>query len=175
MRTQTSIALACIVAFAPIGAAMAQAPTTAAATTSATASTTPAASAAPLTLLEAYRLALVQDAIIRTARAGADARRERIPQSRAQMLPNIAFQAGANRNNLIRTQPNILGVPTTTDQFYDSNSRTLILRQPLFRPALIADYRQARAQVADANASLEKEVQNLATRVTSAYLEALLA
>ncbi|WP_395687251.1 TolC family outer membrane protein [Caenimonas koreensis] len=171
MRTKTRIFMACLAAAAPLTSAMAQAAPAAAG--SATASQT--ASAPALTLLEAYRLALTQDAIIRTARAGADARRERIPQARSQLLPNIGFQAGANRNNLIRTQPDIAGVPKTTEQFYDSNSRTFILRQPLFRPALWADYRQAKAQVADANASLEKETQNLATRVTSAYMEALLA
>ena len=56
-----------------------------------------------------------------------------------------------------------------------SGTRALIVRQPLFRPAQMADVRQAEAQVADANALLDKEVQNVAVRVASAYLEALLA
>ena len=202
MIVKTCTALACMAALSPWGPAMAQtnsasggwgsaeaqvlvpsaAPARAGVAPSApssvavSASTLPAGVTAPaLTLLEAYRVALVQDALVRTARAGADARRERIPQARSQLLPNIAAQAGANRNDLIRTAPGLGGAPVTNEQFYDSTTRTIVLRQALFRPALLADYRQAKAQVADANASLDKEVQNLATRVTSAYLEALLA
>ena len=51
----------------------------------------------------------------------------------------------------------------------------MTIRQPIYRPFQFADYRQAKAQVADAEATLEKEVQNVAVRVAGAYLEALLA
>ena len=63
----------------------------------------------------------------------------------------------------------------TGDQRYVSSSRALTIRQPIFRPYQIADYQQAKAQVADANALLDKETQNLAVRVSGAYLNALLA
>ncbi|HSH90003.1 MAG TPA: TolC family outer membrane protein [Ramlibacter sp.] len=131
--------------------------------------------AAPMTLLQAYRLAVEQDAIIRTARAGADARRERIPQARAALMPNVTAQASYNKNDLNRTEPGLTGLPVESQVGYASKSSALILRQPIFRPFQIADYRQAQAQVADANAILDRETQNLASRVTGAYMEALLA
>lgn len=134
-----------------------------------------APASAPLTLAQAYRLALEQDAQLAAARAATEARRERLPQARAQLLPNISANAARNKNNLESTQPNVLGQPVTTEQRYISSSQALVVKQPLFRPVEMADYRQAKAQVEDANALLEKEVQNLAVRVTTAYLQALLA
>ena len=136
----------------------------------------PAAPAgAPLTLSQAYRAALEQDAVIRAARAGADARRERLPQARAQLRPNISASVSRNKNDLHSTTPGLGGVPQESDREYMSGTRSLTLRQPLYRPYQMADVRQAEAQVADANALLEKEVQNVAVRVAGAYLEALLA
>ncbi len=61
------------------------------------------------------------------------------------------------------------------DQRYTSSNRALTIRQPIFRPYQFADYQQAKAQVADANAVLDKETQNVAVRVAGAYLEGLLA
>ena len=57
-------------------------------------------------LLQAYQAALQEDATVRAARAASDAARERLPQARAQLLPNIAFSAVRNRNDLSRTQEN---------------------------------------------------------------------
>jgi outer membrane protein, protease secretion system len=132
------------------------------------------AAAAPLSLSQAYRAAMDQDAVIRGARATAEARRERLPQSRAQLLPNISANASRNKNDLTSTQPGLAG-PVTNDQRYMSGARALTIRQPIFRPQQWADYRQAQAQVAEANAVLDRETQNVAVRVSGAYLEALLA
>lgn len=126
-------------------------------------------------LMSAYRLALENDATVRAARAAADAQRERLPQAQAQLRPNIALSASRSRNDLTRTQTNFLGQPTTSDEQYFSQNATLTLRQPLYRPALRAGVEQARALVVDADATLQTELQNLASRVTGAYLEALLA
>jgi outer membrane protein, protease secretion system len=128
-----------------------------------------------LDLKEAYEAALEQDATIRSARAATDSARERLPQARAQLLPNVAFSAGRNYNDLTRTQQNILGKPSTTDENYFSFNQTLQLRQPLFRKPLFAGLEQAAFVVEDAEATLERENQNLGVRVTGAYLEALLA
>jgi TolC family type I secretion outer membrane protein len=136
-----------------------------------------ASSSAPapaLTLEEAYRLALEKDATLRTARAATDARRERLPQARAQLMPNLSASYGQNRNHLQSIQPGLTG-PVAGDQFYNSNNGALVLRQPLYRPYQFADLAQAHDQVADANAQLEKEVQNLAVRVATAYMDCLLA
>ena len=127
-------------------------------------------------LLQAYQAALQEDATVRAARAASDAARERLPQARAQLLPNIAFSAVRNRNDLSRTQENPLsGQPVTTDEQYYSFNQTLQLRQPLFRKPLWAGLEQAGYIVQDADASFERELQNLGVRVAGSYLEALLA
>lgn len=133
-----------------------------------------AAPAHALDLAQAYQAALEQDPTIRAARAGADARRERLPQARSQLLPNLSFTASRYKNRLENTSPNFLGQATTTEQRYGSSNETISLRQPLLRMYQRADYRQAQAQVDDANATLEREEQNVAVRVSGAYFEALL-
>jgi hypothetical protein len=135
------------------------------------------ASCAPawsLDLLQAYEAALAQDATIRAVRAATDAKRERIPQARGQLLPNLSASASRNRNSLERTLSDIRGNPVTDNLRYASSSDALTLRQPLFRLYQVADYRQAQAQVDDANAVLERELQNVSVRVSGAYFEALL-
>jgi len=127
-----------------------------------------------LDLLQAYQAALQEDASIRATRAATDARRERVPQAFAQLLPNLSASASRNRNSLERTAPNFLGNPVTNNTRYGSSSDALTLRQPIFRMYQMADYRQAQAQVDDANAILERELQNVAVRVSGAYFEALL-
>lgn len=134
-----------------------------------------AGSAWSMDLLQAYQAALQEDATLRAARATADAARERLPQARAQLLPNIAFSAGRNRNDLSRTQESLQRQPVTTDDQYYSFNQTLQLRQPLFRMPLWAGLEQAGHIVQDADATLERELKNLGVRVTGAYLEVLLA
>lgn len=125
-------------------------------------------------LLQAYQAAQQQDATILASRAAAQAGRERLPQARAQLLPNVAASAVRNNNQLASTAPNFLGQEQTTNVNYPSSNLTLTVRQPLFRTYLTAQYRQAKAQVDDTNASLEQDEQNLAVRVSGAYFEAML-
>ena len=125
-------------------------------------------------LLQAYEAAKTNDATILESRATAQGGRERLPQARAQLLPYLAFGASRNRNNLSQTAPNILGQVQTTSSIYPSSNNTLTLRQSLFRPQQTAQYRQAKAQVDDAEATLEQDEQNLAVRVSGAYFEAML-
>lgn len=127
-----------------------------------------------LDLLQAYEAAMAQDASILATRAATDARRERIPQARSQLMPNLTASVARNKNSLESTTANFLGNPVTTNTRYSSGSDALTLRQPIFRMYQIADYRQAQAQVDDANAILERELQNVAVRVSGAYFEALL-
>ena len=127
-----------------------------------------------LDLLQAYQAALQEDASIRATRAATDARRERIPQARAQLLPNLSANASRNRNSLERTSPDFQGQLATTNTRYGSSNEVVTLRQPIYRPYQMADYDQAKAQVDDANAILERELQNVAVRVSGAYFEALL-
>ncbi|WP_373424794.1 TolC family outer membrane protein [Variovorax paradoxus] len=128
-----------------------------------------------LDLSQTYGEALVQDSTIRAVRAATDARRERLPQARAQLLPSVSASVSRYRNSLERTSPDASGQLVTANLRYTSSSEALTLRQPLFRMQLLADYRQARAQVDDAEATLERETQNVGVRVSAAYFEALLA
>jgi TolC family type I secretion outer membrane protein len=123
----------------------------------------------------AYELAQTQDANVLAAKAATDARRERLPQARSQLMPNIAFSNDRNKNRLKTTAPDFYGNTSTTKDGYISGNAVLQLRQPLYRRALLLDLDQAKFNVADAEASLETEYQNLAVKVTGAYFEALLA
>ena len=126
-------------------------------------------------LLQIYLAAEQQDATLMAARATASADRERLPQAKSQMLPNLSASLSHNNNQLESTTANILGKEQTATLGYPSSNKTVTLRQPLYRPQLAAQYRQAQAQVDDASATLALEEQNLAVRVSSAYFEALLA
>jgi outer membrane protein/protease secretion system outer membrane protein len=120
-----------------------------------------------LDLRQAYEAAEQNDATIRSARAGAEGMREKLPQARAQRRPNISFNAGANRNSLKSTSETVLG-PRTNHSYYNSNNQALQLRQPLYRPFLSAQEKQAEAQVEGANAMLEQDEQGLVLRVSEA-------
>jgi protease secretion system outer membrane protein len=134
-----------------------------------------AGSAWALDLAEAYRLAQERDATLRSSRATADAGRERLPQARAQLLPNVSISSSRFKNDLDTTAPGFTGALATTNERYRSDNDTLTIRQPLYRKALWAQLDQAQAVVADVNAQLERDEQSLVMRVTQAYFEALLA
>jgi protease secretion system outer membrane protein len=125
-------------------------------------------------LLQIYQAAVAQDPSILASRAWTEARRERLPQANAQLLPNLTLGISRSHNELVSTTPNLLGKAVTSNNDYFSSSQTMTLRQPLFNRYRAADKRQAQAQVEDAEAILEKERQNVAVRVSGAYFEALL-
>jgi protease secretion system outer membrane protein len=129
--------------------------------------------ASGMDLLQAYEAAQQQDATIRAARATAAAEYERVPQAKSQLLPSVNASVSRTTNRLTSTTPNFLGVEQTTNTNYPSSNQSITLRQPLYRPQLMAQYRQAQAQVDDADAVLVQEEQNLVVRVSSAYFEAM--
>ena len=125
-------------------------------------------------LKQVYQAALEQDATIRASRAAADSGRERLPQARAGLLPQVSASAGRNNNNLDTTAPNILGSPVTTNDQYFSDNRTLQLRQPLINMQRWQQFQQAKSVVEEVEANLDRDLQNLVVRVTGAYFEALM-
>ena len=128
-----------------------------------------------LDLKQVYQAALEQDANIRASRAAADSGRERLPQARAGLLPQVSASAGRNNNNLDTTAPNILGNPVTTNDQYFSDNRTLQVRQPLINMQRWLQFQQAKSVVEEVEANLDRDLQNLVVRVASAYFEALMA
>ena len=125
-------------------------------------------------LKQVYQAALEQDATIRASRATADSGRERLPQARAGLLPQISASAGRNNNNLDTTAPNILGTPVTTNEKYLSDNKTLQLRQPLVNMQRWLQFQQAKSVVEEVEANLDRDLQNLVVRVAGVYFEALM-
>ena len=122
-----------------------------------------------MSLLDAYKTALEQDATIRSARAALEVGRERLPQAKAQLLPTVSANVARNSNQLETTST------TVTREDYFSDNKTLSLRQPLFNLQRFFQYKQAQDVVTEAEANFERDVQNLTVRVGGAYLEALLS
>ena len=133
------------------------------------------AQTAAMDFKQVYQAALLQDASIRASRAAADAGRERFPQARAGLLPQISASASRNNNNLDSTSPNLLGNPVTTNDQYFSDSKTLQLRQPLVNMQRWQQFEQAKFLVAESEATLDRDLQNLVVRVAGAYFEYLMA
>ena len=122
----------------------------------------------------AYEAALQHDATILAERAAAQAAQERLPQALSQRRPSLSLSAGQNRNHLESQTANILGQRSVSERYYDSNNAALQLRQPVYRPAILAQIKQARAQVQDADAVLDVNENDLLERVAQAYFDALL-
>ena len=127
-----------------------------------------------MNLQQVFEKALEQDATIRASRAALDSGLERLPQARSQLLPQVQASVSRNRNNLDTTAPNFLGQETTTNSRYNSFGNAVTLRQPLFNLQRYFQYEQAKDLVLDAQATHERNVQELVVRVGGAYMEALL-
>jgi protease secretion system outer membrane protein len=107
---------------------------------------------AVMDLKQVYQAALEQDANIRASRAAADSGRERVPQARAGLLPQVSASASRNNNDLNTTAPNLLGTPVTTNDKYFSDNRTVQLRQPLMNMQRWLQFQQAKSIVEEAEA-----------------------
>lgn len=127
-----------------------------------------------MNLQQLYDKALAQDATIRASRAALASGQERLPQARAQLLPAVQASLSRNRNSLDTTSPNLLGQDTTTSSDYLSFGKSVTLRQPLFSLQRYYQYQQARDLVLDAEATHQRNLQDLVVRVGGAYMEALL-
>lgn len=123
-------------------------------------------------LLSAYHDAVVYDAQFSAARAALDAGREKLPQGRSGLLPNIGFSANTAWNDDSRT-PRATGIETNTK--YNSNGWTVSLSQPLFRMQNWFAYTQSELAVAQAEAQFSQARQDLIVRVAQAYFDVLLA
>jgi protease secretion system outer membrane protein len=91
------------------------------------------------------------------------------------LMPAVTANVGKNNNDLNTTSPNLLGQATTTNDKYLSDNRTLQLRQPLFNMQRWLQFEQAKSLVNEAEATLDREYQNLVVRVAGAYFETLMA
>lgn len=124
-------------------------------------------------LAAAYQSALSYDADLLSARAARQEAEEGIPVARAGLLPQVSYSLQRNKANTTNFQIGTGRSSNNGDYFTDSNS--LMLRQPLYRKSAWAGLQSAQAQSGAADATYQKEEQNLGLRVASTYLDVLLA
>ncbi len=121
-------------------------------------------------VLQAYKLALENDRQWRAAQAQQAAGAEALPQAQSRLYPTIGLSS--SRMSVMQDRKD--GATQYPTQNYPSQSDTLSVRQPIYNPRLLALKDQALATVASANANLRGEQQNLAVRLTEAYMSVLL-
>lgn len=114
-------------------------------------------------LMAVYRDALANDAQYASARAAADAGREKLPQGRVGLLPIIGL-----KGDTFWTEPQN-GAPS------NSNSWTLSLTQPLFRWQNWVGYSQSELAVMQSEAQFSLAQMELIVRAAQAYFDVLLA
>lgn len=131
-------------------------------------------SAHALDLAQAYKRALSEDPTHQAAAADTEARREALPQARAQLLPNINGSLMRSKN---QTDQRTISAATPTDREYEyfSSNYSISLKQPIYRKYNFALYQQAKSDVASAEANLDRSLQDLAVRTASTYFDALMA
>lgn len=135
----------------------------------------PAPASVPVqNLLDIYRLALERDPTWGVAKATYRAQLQQLPQARALLLPNVSGNAEYTDNDvdIQYDDPTVLAGGRRS---YEAESYSLNVAQPLYRPQYFAQYRQAQAQVQQAEANLRAAKHDLILRVSQAYFDLLLA
>ncbi|MEC5161651.1 MULTISPECIES: TolC family outer membrane protein [unclassified Janthinobacterium] len=135
-------------------------------------------------LNQVYQQALANDAQYASARAALAAGRERVPQGRAGLLPNVGLSGSHTRSNGDfspfnegQMQEGLFGDTLVTGRNTDNTTNTynLTLSQPLFRWANWQQYQQSKLAQAAAEAQFAQVQQDLITRVAQAYFDVLTA
>ncbi|TWI64339.1 protease secretion system outer membrane protein [Pseudoduganella lurida] len=133
------------------------------------------APASALGLMQAYQAALANDPTFREAVQDAAAGRENRIIGRANLLPNVSANYGANKNfaDLVVTTQQGQRVPSEPE--YISRTASVQLRQPLFNLDALARYKQGNAQANYSEEQFRLRGHELILRVVSAYVDALFA
>lgn len=124
-------------------------------------------------LRSVYQDALAYDAQYAAAQAALLAGREKLPQGRAGLLPNIALSGNTTWNETDVTR-SAAGAPTLPIN-YNTNGWTLSLTQPLFRWQNWVSYQQSELSVELAEAQFDAARMDLVLRTAQAYFDVLLA
>ena len=120
-------------------------------------------------LMGLYNEAKTYDAQFAAAQASLDAGRERLPQGRAGLLPQIGASANTNWNET-NTKQRVNGNPNFRSD-YNTNGWSVNLTQPLFRWQNWVNYTQSELAVAIAEAQFSQASQDLIIRVAQAYFD----
>jgi outer membrane protein len=124
-------------------------------------------------LVEIYRLAQAADASYAAARASWSAGQEKLPQGLSGLLPSATASASTQSNDR-ETRTRVPG-SSPIDSSFNSNTASVSVTQPLYRPQNMAAYQQAKAQVVQSDAVFAQATQDLILRVAQAYFDVLLA
>jgi outer membrane protein len=127
-------------------------------------------------LLSLYREAANQDPAVAAAQSSLQAAKERVAQAEAANGLSAGVTANASANY---GDSRVRGVPAAfggqVDRGYLNGSVTAQVTKPLIRPANKVGVDQARAAVSLSELSLASSQQDLATRLSQAYFDVLLA
>lgn len=126
-------------------------------------------------LAEAWAAARRFDAQYQAAGHELEAQRQNVPLTRSALLPNAALQASTSKTTGWREFQGATNQDVRLPLDYSSPQASLQMRVPLFNYDALMRYRQTRVQVLGAEAVYELRGIDLADRVGSAYLQALLA
>jgi protease secretion system outer membrane protein len=123
-------------------------------------------------LLDAYQAARQNDPAFQAARFERDAGQYAIDIGRAGLLPTISITGSYSKNTGER-ESTVANV--TQDLDYNDKQAAITLRQPLFNYESYVRYQQGGVQAAYSNAVFDRKEAELASKVSTAYFEALLA
>lgn len=127
-----------------------------------------------LDLLNAYQLALDNDATLHAAFSKMQASKEAKPQALADLLPNISATAQTGDVRQESVSGFTGGSGKQTSQFRDEGF-SVSLRQPLFNWERFSRFKQAKKEVSRAKIEYQLAEQALILRVTERYLNTLTA
>ena len=128
-----------------------------------------------MSLIEAYQSALQHEANYQSALHENEAGQESRAIGKANLLPNLSLSYTHSKSNAERTSTNPDGSRFSDSPSYVSKALTLSMRQPLFNLDAMARYRQGNAQASYSDAQFAGKSQELITRLSAAYFDALLA
>ena len=120
-------------------------------------------------LLQVYRDAQSNDAQFASARSQLLATREKLPQGRSGLLPQIAGTAGAQRTMADYSSP------VDVTRYFNANTWALQLTQPLFRWDRWETYKQGELAAMAGEVSFQQAQLDLITRASQAYFDVLAA
>ncbi|MFA6408680.1 MAG: TolC family outer membrane protein [Gammaproteobacteria bacterium] len=126
-------------------------------------------------LSETYREALANDPTFKAAGATLMATKEKLPISRAALLPNLSASTDVFRNFSSTDGTTPYGTDAGGRYFTSTNSLTVTLKQPVFNYTSWAKVQNASALVKQGEATYFYAQQDLILRTATAYLNVLQA
>ena len=128
-----------------------------------------------LSLQEAYEAALRNDPAYRMRIKEAEGGKEYAIQGRAGLLPNVTGSWTASRNIADQERLQQNGQYSLDHPRYISRSAVVQLRQPILNLEAFVRYKQGKVQTAQSEEALEAGTDEVAVRVTRAYMDVLFA